>query len=158
MFADQSIRSNLSIGNTARYSHYGLMRPSQERRDAKGAITAFGIKSRSERQLMSTLSGGNQQKVILARALQRQPKVLLLDEPTQGVDVGARGDAYAIIRKAAADGVATIVVSSDFEELAEIANRVLILRDGRIVGEVSGPGIDRHQLTELTLVKEGDAA
>jgi ribose transport system ATP-binding protein len=155
MFPDQSLRHNLSIANLSAYSKFGRMRAGEERRRARDAIRSFTIKAKSDSQVMSSLSGGNQQKVVLARWMDRHPKVLLLDEPTQGVDVGARAEAYAIIRRAAASGVATVVVSSDFEELAELSDRVLILTAGRIAGEVRGPNIDRHRLTELTLVSKG---
>jgi ribose transport system ATP-binding protein len=98
---------------------------------------------------MSSLSGGNQQKVVLARWLSRKPALLLLDEPTQGVDVGARADAYDIVRTAVSEGLSVLVVSSDLEELAEISDRVVVLSGGRIKAEVSGPELTHHRLTEL---------
>lgn len=155
MFPDQSVRHNFSIADLPTFSRFGRMHAGDERRAASEAVRTFMIQAKSDGQVISSLSGGNQQKVILARWIQRHPKVLLLDEPTQGVDVAARAEAYAIIRRAAASGVATIIVSSDFEELAEISDRVLIMREGRLVGEVQGPQIDRHRLTELTLMPTG---
>jgi ribose transport system ATP-binding protein len=106
---------------------------------------------------ISLLSGGNQQKVVLARWMNRRPQLLLLDEPTQGVDVGARADAYAIIRRAAESGVAVIVVSSDFGELADLSDRVLVLTAGRVTGELRGAEVTRHNLTERAHI-EGAAA
>jgi ribose transport system ATP-binding protein len=97
---------------------------------------------------LAMLSGGNQQKTIVARWLQRTPKVLLLDEPTQGVDVGARADIYAQIRGAARDGAAAILVSSDFDELLLLADRIVVLADGRIAGSAPTNAIDRHWLAE----------
>ena len=88
---------------------------------------------------------------MLARWLRRSPSVLLLDDPTQGVDVGARADLYHWIRQRAEQGMAAVLVSSDFEELAQVASRVLILRDGRIAGRLSGDEIDRQRITELGL-------
>ena len=117
-------------------------------------IKQFAIKALNDNILISALSGGNQQKVVLARWLRRRPRLLLLDEPTQGVDVGAREDVYASVRREVDRGMAAIVVSSDFEELAQVCNRVAILRDGRITGEVSGADLDRHRLTELVLATQ----
>ncbi len=98
---------------------------------------------------MSTLSGGNQQKVILARWLRREPRILLLDEPTQGVDVNARAEIYAIVRNAVSAGCSVLLVTSDFEELARVSDRVIILAQGRIPAEVRPPAIDPTRLTEL---------
>jgi ribose transport system ATP-binding protein len=116
---------------------------------SKSSIAEFGIKTSSERALLSSLSGGNQQKVMIARWLRRHPRLLLLDEPTQGVDVGARSDIYAIIRKAVELGTSVILVVSDFEELAKVSDRVLVLRAGRLVGEVRHPNIDAQHLTDF---------
>jgi len=148
-FAELSVRQNLAAADIASFSRRGRLDHGEERRAAQDAISRYGIKASGEGALMSSLSGGNQQKVILARWMRRNPRLLLLDEPTQGVDVGARADAYRIIREATAQGVAAILVSSDFEELADMSDRVLILSNGRIAGEVDGHGLDRHTLTEL---------
>jgi ribose transport system ATP-binding protein len=148
-FAELSVRQNLVAADIASFSRRGRLDHGGERRAAQEAISRYGIKASGEGALMSSLSGGNQQKVILARWMRRKPRLLLLDEPTQGVDVGARADAYRIIREATGEGVAAILVSSDFEELADMSDRVLILSDGQIAGEVDGHGLDRHTLTEL---------
>jgi ribose transport system ATP-binding protein len=112
-------------------------------------VAAFGIKASSVASPISALSGGNQQKAVLARWLRRRPSLLLLDEPTQGVDVGARADIYRIIRAAVDGGVAVLMVASDFEELARVCDRVLVIRRGRITAEVVPPELDHARLTEL---------
>jgi ribose transport system ATP-binding protein len=103
-----------------------------------------------------TLSGGNQQKVVLARWLLRECRVLLLDEPTRGVDVGARSEIYALIRSLAAQGLAVVVVSSEVEEVLGLVDRVLVIREGRIVHTGPATEIDEHRV--LDLVMEGSAA
>ena len=95
------------------------------------------------------LSGGNQQKVIFARALLAKPKLLVCDEPTRGVDVGAKEEIYALLRQLAAEGVAIIVVSSEFGELLGLCQRLAIVRDGRIRGVVANRGLDEHRLMEM---------
>jgi len=103
-----------------------------------------------------TLSGGNQQKVVLARWLLRDCRVLLLDEPTRGVDVGARSEIYALIRSLAGRGVAVVVVSSEMEEVLGLADRVLVIREGRVVHEGPAEEIDEHRV--LNLVMKGSVA
>ncbi|WP_201029611.1 sugar ABC transporter ATP-binding protein [Mycolicibacterium canariasense] len=147
-FLDLSVRENLSAADVTRFSSAGILRRNRERRAAAESIEAYGVKTAGDSALMSSLSGGNQQKVVLARWMRRHPTVLLLDEPTQGVDVGARADAYRLITDAVADGAAAILVSSDFEELADMSDRVLILSGGRITGEVGGAEIDSGFLAE----------
>jgi ribose transport system ATP-binding protein len=94
-------------------------------------------------QVVGQLSGGNQQKVVLGKWLARQPKVLLLDEPTRGVDVGARSEIYALIDELAEQGVAVLLISSDLEEVLGVSGRVLVLHQGRLAGELA-----RHELSE----------
>jgi ribose transport system ATP-binding protein len=153
-FLDLSVRENLSAAEISTYWTGGRLDCRRERRDAERAITDFAIRSSGQDALMASLSGGNQQKVVLARWLRRNPRLLLLDEPTQGVDVGARADVYAAIRTAVGDGMAALVVSSDFDELAHACDRVLVLRGGRITAEVRGTDLQRHRLTELVFSKE----
>lgn len=152
IFQGLSVRQNLSIGQLARYWNGWRYDHRREHAEARDTIREFAIKTESDADLISALSGGNQQKVVLARWLRRNPRILLLDEPTQGVDVGAREDVYASVRRGVDGGMAAIVVSSDFGELAQVCDRVIILRNGRITDEVSGEYLDRHRLTELVLV------
>jgi ribose transport system ATP-binding protein len=112
-------------------------------------MRTFLVRAASDRTPLATLSGGNQQKVVLARWLRRQPRVVLLDEPTQGVDVEARREIYDLIRAGARAGTAALVVANDFEELLRLCARVIVLRDGRVVGDLTGPELDSQHLTEL---------
>jgi ribose transport system ATP-binding protein len=135
-FMEMTVKENLSIADLGRYWQGLRLRHRRERRDAAADIQRFEVKTAGDGAPLASLSGGNQQKVILARWLRRDPRLLLLDEPTQGVDVGARADVYATIDAAVANGLAALIVSSDFEELARVSDRILILRDGSIAGEL----------------------
>ncbi len=129
-----SVRQNVSLGM------WSFLRPASrrvERERARSAIERLSIRTPDEEALVGTLSGGNQQKVVLARALSRDPRVLLLDEPTRGVDVGAREEIYKIIGEMAGRGVAVLVVSSDMPEVLGLADRILVLAEGAVAGEVS---------------------
>jgi ribose transport system ATP-binding protein len=144
-----SVRMNLSATDVGRYFAGLRLRHDRERADAQSAIGRFMIRAASDQQPLYTLSGGNQQKVVLARWLRDRPKLMLLDEPTQGVAAHARTEIHGLLRAAARAGTALLVVSSDFEELAELCDRVLVMVKGRIVSEVRPPALDSHRLTEL---------
>jgi ribose transport system ATP-binding protein len=148
-FAALSVRSNLSAVNVGRYFQGLRLRHDQERADSTAAISRFMIRTAGDLQSLSTLSGGNQQKVVLARWLRDDPKLFLLDEPTQGVAVHARAEIHGFLRAAARSGMGLIVVSSDFEELVQLCDRVLVMAQGRIVDAVAGAALDAHRLTEL---------
>jgi ribose transport system ATP-binding protein len=149
-----TVRQNLSAGASSNYFHRLMWRHKQERADSQQSISDFLIRLVSDQQPIETLSGGNQQKVVIARWLRRKPKVLLLDEPTQGVDVAARAEIYQLVRKATAQATSVILVVSEPEELAHSSDRVAILRGGRITTIVDRP-IDAHRLTELMNSSEG---
>jgi len=149
-FLDMSLRENISAAEVRRYWSKLRFLHRREGADARRSIEEFSIRARSDRQPFLTLSGGNQQKVVLGRWLRRGPKVLLLDEPTQGVDVGTRGDLYGLVASAVTGGAAAVVVTSDFEELSRVSDRVLVLAGGRIAGELVGDDINAHRLTELS--------
>ncbi|MCY1247343.1 Autoinducer 2 import ATP-binding protein LsrA [compost metagenome] len=108
-----------------------------ERQVFDGFRESMGIKCTGAGQLARGLSGGNQQKVLMAKCLSAKPKVLILDEPTRGVDVAARNDIYALIRTLAAEGVAIVLISSDFDEIEQLADRVQVMAFGRHGGELS---------------------
>jgi ABC-type sugar transport system ATPase subunit len=154
VFPALTVRENISAGGLAAYWHRWRLRHSAERADAQAAMRSFLVRAPSDRVPLATLSGGNQQKVVLARWLRRAPRVILLDEPTQGVDVGARQEIYDIIRRSAAAGAAVVVVANDFDELVRLCERIVVLREGRIVGEQLAPHLDSHHLTELAYLSE----
>jgi ribose transport system ATP-binding protein len=154
-FIGMDLRENLSAANVSQYWNGLFLRQRQEARDARQTMAEFSLKARSERQSFATLSGGNQQKAIVARWLRRKPKVLLLDEPTQGVDIGARGEIYRLVRRAVAGGSSVIVVTSDFEELARVSDRVLVLDGGRLTAELRRPDIEQSRITQLVLSGSG---
>jgi ribose transport system ATP-binding protein len=157
-FPQLSVCDNLSAGQISRYRTVAGMDNRRERADARSSIAEFSIQASSEAQVFSSLSGGNQQKVVIARWLRREPKVLLLDEPTQGVDVGARADVYASIRRAVSGGMAVVLVSSDFDELVNAADRVLVLRGGLIVADLNDEELDSDTLTHLAYTTKPEAS
>jgi ribose transport system ATP-binding protein len=148
-FAALPLRQNLSAVNVGRYFQGLRLRHDREAQDAQGSIARFMIRAASDQQPLSTLSGGNQQKVIVARWLRDDPRLLLLDEPTQGVAAHARDEIHGFLRSAAQSGMALIVVSTDFAELCQLCDRVLVIANGRSVAERSGGALDTHQLTQL---------
>jgi ribose transport system ATP-binding protein len=147
-FMDMTVAENLSASDPHRHGGAWFLRRGAERAAAREAVSAYGVRTAGVDATLSSLSGGNQQKVIVARAMARNPKVLLLDEPTQGVDVGARADIYGHIARAIEGGSAVILVSSDFDELVHLADRVVVLAGGRVAAERERGHFDRHWLTE----------
>jgi ribose transport system ATP-binding protein len=139
VFLDMSVHDNLNLIVCSRDARKGgiLDRTKAEKR-SRSAITNLAIRVASPRSEVGKLSGGNQQKVLLSRLLEIDPKVLILDEPTRGVDVGAKSEIYKIIDELVASGIGIIVISSELPEVVGIADRVLIMRDGIIGGEVGG--------------------
>ncbi len=127
-----------------------------ERAEASRLSTSLDVRPKGVNRAARTLSGGNQQKVVLARWLLRDCRVLLLDEPTRGVDVGARTEIYMLVKSLAERGVAVIVVSSEIEEVLGLADRVLVIREGHVVHEGLATEIDEHKV--LDLVMEGKVA
>ncbi len=135
-FMDFSVGRNITVTVLSNYFRQLRIRGRQERRDGEKRVEEFLVQTPSVDSSLRSLSGGNQQKVILARWLQRHPKLLLLDEPTQGVDVVARAEIYQFIKAATEHGAGVIVASSDLDELAHICDRVLVLAAGRVMREV----------------------
>jgi ribose transport system ATP-binding protein len=148
-FLNQSLADNVVASSISRYWHALRLRSRAMDRDARQIIDKYFIRASSEKQIMGTLSGGNQQKVVLARWLSRNPRILLLDEPTQGVDVNARAEIYGLVSKAVGEGCSVLLVTSDFDELSRVADRVIVLSGGRVTAELSGSDIEPVRLTEL---------
>ncbi len=141
LFLDMSCGANINLGVIARDAKGGvaldLKRAAQRAGDA---FRNLRVRAASPLVTVGSLSGGNQQKILLARLLETGPKVLILDEPTRGVDVGAKSEIYRIIDELARKGIAILVISSELPEIVGICDRVLVMREGSIVGSVGGPG------------------
>jgi ribose transport system ATP-binding protein len=148
-FPELDLTENMSVSVLGQYFRGGRIAVGRERRDATALLGTYLIKAQSVGDALSSLSGGNQQKAIVARWLRREPRVVLLDEPTQGVDVGARAEIYGLIRRAVDAGSVALVASSDSEELAAVCDRVLVLRRGRIVGEILREQLSSNRIERL---------
>jgi simple sugar transport system ATP-binding protein/ribose transport system ATP-binding protein len=133
-----SIRSNVALPHLSALSVAGVLRLGRERGSTDAAIKSAGVRGASPAQSVSSLSGGNQQKTMFAKWLMGSPRVLIVDEPSRGVDVGSRQTIYDLIRRFAADGNAVLLVSSEIEEVLGLSHRVLVMRDGAIQAELIG--------------------
>ncbi|MEU4222869.1 sugar ABC transporter ATP-binding protein [Nonomuraea sp. NPDC026600] len=149
-FMELTVRENLSISALRRFWRPRGMDLAGERRSAADLVRRHNVKTPAVDSVFASLSGGNQQKAVLARWLRREPGLLLLDEPTQGVDVMSRKDIYDTVRRSAAAGCAVLVASSDFIELCELCDRVVVLRDGVAGAELSGTQLTPDHLTAVT--------
>lgn len=135
--AERSIKENVTYSDIDRFFSFGMVKRRQETEYVNEIKEQIHIKAPSIETLCRQLSGGNQQKVVVAKALTAKPKVLIFDEPTQGIDVGAKAEIYTLIHQLALQGTAVIVISSETEEAIGIANRLLVMREGRISGMLS---------------------
>ncbi len=141
-----SIQDNIAIANLSSVSTSGVVSGGRIVDIAKRGMQDLQIKARSPRQHVGELSGGNQQKVVLAKMLARKPRVLLMDEPTRGIDVGTKAEIYRLIRQLADSGTAIIVVSSELPELIGMSDRIIIMHEGRVSGEVAAETADEEVL------------
>ncbi|MEV8388209.1 ATP-binding cassette domain-containing protein, partial [Streptomyces chartreusis] len=141
-----SVRENIALAVLPRLSRFGLVSEARVDSVVDTFIKRLRIKASSPHQKVGELSGGNQQKVLLARWLAMNPKVLLLDEPTRGIDVGAKAEVQKLVDELAADGLGVLLISSDLEELIEGSDRVVVLKDGAVVGELTGDDVTEDKL------------
>ncbi|WP_201865167.1 sugar ABC transporter ATP-binding protein [Microvirga soli] len=141
LFLDLTVRENVNVSVLGRDARVGgVLNLRSAKKRAAAAIKALAIRVAGDGVLVGSLSGGNQQKVLLSRLLETKPKVLILDEPTRGVDIGAKSEIYRLIDELAKRSVGIIVISSELPEVVGICDRVLVMREGRIEGEVGGAG------------------
>jgi inositol transport system ATP-binding protein len=159
LFLALAIRTNLSIASHDRISSFRYFIS----RNKEGALVdeykkLLNIRMASGDQLVGNLSGGNQQKVVLARWLALRPKVLIVDEPTRGIDVGAKVEVHNLLFEMAASGIAIIVISSELPEILALADRIVTMREGRVTGEIAGREADQRTLMAMMTLAEGRAA
>ena len=148
LFHHEPLYKNMSISILERISKLWL-KPSKEREIARGHIEALRIRTPGADQLLGNLSGGNQQKVALAKWLTHAPKVLILSEPTRGMDVGAKSEVLSILRNLRNEGLSVLVVSSEPETVLAISDRVIVMSHGKMVAEMENKNLDNDVLMRL---------
>jgi ribose transport system ATP-binding protein len=134
LIVDFNVRENITLPNLEKYSSAKIINRAKEMKAAREAVKAINIKTPTPEMRAANLSGGNQQKVVLAKWLTFAPRVLIFDEPTRGIDVGAKAEIYQLIRNLAAEGVSVIVISSEMEEVLGISDRIAVMHEGRLTG------------------------
>ena len=149
LIAAMNVRENVTLAGLAHYCRGPFVIADREREAARGFASRLAIKARSIESGVSELSGGNRQKVVLARWIETKSRILIFDEPTVGVDVGARHEIHALIGELAAEGRGVVVVSSDIDELLAICDRIVVMCEGRIAGELSGSAATREAIMTL---------
>jgi ABC-type sugar transport system ATPase subunit len=150
LFLKMAVRQNISVTALRQFARWGVMNPGKEATVARQYVAELHIRTPNVQQWVGRLSGGNQQKVMIAKWLVRQPKVLLIDEPTKGVDVGAKVEIHALLRRLGRAGAGIVLVSSDFPELIGLADRILVMHEGRIVADMPAAQATEQDLMLLS--------
>lgn len=149
LFLDQSLSDNLIAASLGEHAQLGVMQSSSIKDASRSAISAFKIKTSGLGERIGALSGGNQQKVMLAKWLKRTPDLLIIEEPTKGVDVGAKFKIHTELLRCAAENMAILVVSSDFPELVSLSTRILVVHEGRLMGDIAAKDATETALLQL---------
>jgi ABC-type sugar transport system ATPase subunit len=158
VFANLDVGRNISVCTLDAVTRLGLINFQRERTMAQGAVDQLGVRTAGLNTPITSLSGGNQQKAIVGRWLLTQPKVLLLDDPTRGVDVGAKAELYRIMDRLCRDGLGIIVTSSELPELLTLCDRILVLCEGHATGELTRAEATEQRIMELATQRPGRAA
>ena len=149
LIGELSIRENIIMSMQAKRGWLSRVPQKEQNRIADEMIEALAIATPDADKPVGQLSGGNQQKVVLARALASEPKIMLLDEPTRGIDVGAHAEIIRLIRKLCEEGLALLVASSELDEIVASSDRVAVLRDREKIGEIDGKDISRDNIIKM---------
>ena len=146
-----SVGTNLTLPILRTLTRFGLTSSARERKVIEQLMQQLAVKAAHPNVAAQTLSGGNQQKLVIGKWLATNPRVLILDEPTRGVDVGAKAEVHKLIRQLAAQGLATLLISSDLPEVLAMSDRIIVMRAGRIAGELSRDQATQEAVLSLAL-------
>jgi L-arabinose transport system ATP-binding protein len=154
LLLQRTVRDNTSLAVLDRLRRFRFVRRAAERRLAREYVERLNVRTPDIEHEVRKLSGGNQQKVVLARWLARRPKVLILDEPTRGIDVGAKAEIYHLIDDLARSGVAVLVISSELPEVLGLADRIVVMQSGRVTGELDRANASEEAILELAMAED----
>lgn len=149
---DFSVTRNVSLAHLLNLTRFDLIDGKKERQLADEYVERLAIKTPSIGQKVAYLSGGNQQKVVISKWLATNPKVLIVDEPTRGIDVGAKANIYELLSELARQGMAILMISSDLPEILAMSDRILVMRQGRISAEIAGDEATQEKIMEYAVV------
>jgi ribose transport system ATP-binding protein len=149
LLLQQDLRINLTLASLGRFVRGLVIDRRKERAALDAAIGEFDIRTGRKEMLAGQLSGGNQQKLLLAKMMMLEPEIVVIDEPTRGIDIGTKEQIYKFIAKLAEEGKSVIVISSEMPELIGICDRIVVMRAGRIVGEVTGEHMTENEIVVL---------
>jgi ribose transport system ATP-binding protein len=158
LVVEMTVRENVSLPSLEHFSRFGLINRAQERKIAVEQVAALKVKTPTIETRVLNLSGGNQQKVVLAKWLAMTPKVMILDEPTRGIDVGAKAEIYRLMRELADSGGVILMISSDMEEILNVSDRIAVMHEGEISGVLERPDCREENVMQLAVGKKISAA
>ena len=144
-----TIRENFSLTHLKRYCSLGFIDAGRERARCADFVQSMGIRTSSTEQQAINLSGGNQQKVVIAKWVARALNILIVDEPTRGIDVRAKAEVHALLARLASEGLGVIVISSDLPEVLAVSDRVVVVKNGRLGGELSRAEASKERIMEM---------
>jgi ABC-type sugar transport system ATPase subunit len=152
-----AVRENVALSNLDQLSQFGFVKLGQEREQVQEYVKRLQIRTPSLEQLTINLSGGNQQKVVISKWLMLQPKILIMDEPTRGIDVGAKAEIYALMNQLAQSGVGIIMISSELPELLAMSDRVVCMSAGRVTGTLNRAEANPERVMRYCTLKQGQS-
>jgi ribose transport system ATP-binding protein len=158
LVVEMSVRENITLPSLPRFTRMGLIQRSREQKTAGEQISSLKIKTPNTESFVLNLSGGNQQKVVLGKWLAMEPKVMILDEPTRGIDVGAKAEIYRLMRALAAQGAVILMISSDMEEVLHVSDRIAVMHEGVITGVLERPDCSEQNVMQLAVGRTVSAA
>ena len=148
---EMNIFQNATLASLGKFSPGGWLRPKQEMTAVAEKTKSLKLKAAGLGQLVNSLSGGNQQKIVMAKWIETEPKVLLFDEPTRGVDVGAKHEIYELMNKCTSEGIAIVLITSEMPELLAMSDRIIVMHRGRITAEFSRPEATQEKILNAAM-------
>jgi ribose transport system ATP-binding protein len=158
LVVEMSVRENVSLPSLGNFSRFGLINRRQERKTAAEQVESLNVKTPGIETKVLNLSGGNQQKVVLGKWLAMTPRVMILDEPTRGIDVGAKAEIYRLMRELADGGAVILMISSDMEEVLNVSDRIAVMHEGEISGVLERADCNEQNVMQLAVGKKIPAA
>jgi ribose transport system ATP-binding protein len=158
LIVEMSVRENVSLPSLRQLSHGGLIQRKRERDVARRQVDSLQVRTPGIESLVLNLSGGNQQKVVLGKWLAMNPRVMILDEPTRGIDVGAKAEIYRLMRELAGRGAVILMISSDMEEVLNVSDRIAVMHEGEITGVLDRADCNEQNVMQLAVGKKISAA